>query len=217
MSNQQLNPYEIIFDILYNTFGPQNWWPADTPFEVAVGAILTQNTNWNNVKKAIHNLKASRMLSPRSIHNAHEKEIANLIKPSGYFNIKAKRLKNLTNFIVNECNGSLMNLLKLDKLEIRRRLLSISGIGKETADSIILYALQKPIFVIDAYTKRLLFRHKLINSLDIDYDECQMLFHSNLKNDVILFNEYHALIVKVGKEYCKKNPFCTECPLNTYS
>lgn len=209
----QNNPFEKIFTTLYKTFGSQGWWPADTPFEVAVGAILTQNTNWKNVQKAIHNLKDKRMLSPKSIYFAKEETIAELIKPSGYFNVKTKRLKNFVNFIVEECNGSLMNLSKLDKLEIRDKLLSISGIGKETADSIILYSLKKPIFVIDAYTKRLLLRHSIIDK-DLSYDECQILFHNNLNEDVQLFNEYHALIVRVGKEFCKKTPNCVACPLS---
>lgn len=208
----QNNPFEHIYNILYNVFGPQGWWPADTAFEVAVGAILTQNTNWSNVQKAINNLKYHRMLSPTSIYYAKDDTIASLIKPSGYFNIKTKRLKNFVHFLVDEYNGSIMDLSRHDKYEIRERLLSISGIGKETADSIILYALQKPIFVIDAYTKRILLRHKIIDK-ELGYDECQMLFHKNLKEDVKLYNEYHALIVRVGKQYCKKTPICERCPL----
>ncbi len=203
-----------IYHILYNIFGPQNWWPGDSPFEVAVGAILTQNTNWTNVEKAINNLKKEKKLSPNAIHELSEKKLAELIRPAGYYNIKTKRLKSFIKFLMNDYHGDIRNMKKEDIHSIRQKLLSINGIGPETADSILLYALNKPIFVIDAYTKRILSRHGIMDSSK-SYDEFQNLFHKTLKNDVKLFNEYHALLVKVGKTYCKsKSPLCIECPLN---
>lgn len=203
-----------IYRILYNTFGPQNWWPGDSSFEVAVGAILTQNTNWTNVEKAINNLKKEKKLSAKAIHELSEKKVAELIRPAGYYNIKSKRLKSFINFLMNDYHGDIRNMKKEDILSLRQKLLSINGIGPETADSILLYALNKPIFVIDAYTKRILSRHGIMDSSK-SYNEFQNLFHQTLNNDVQLFNEYHALLVRVGKTYCKsKNPLCTKCPLN---
>lgn len=204
---------KTIYDRLYSALGPQGWWPADTPFEIAVGAILTQNTNWHNVTRAIENLKKAKRLSPRSIHDLSERELASLIRPAGYFNVKARRLKEFVNFLINQYRGSMMNMKKDDTFILRHKLLEVKGIGKETADSILLYALKKAVFVVDGYTKRILFRHGLISE-DASYDDCQQLFHSQLTPDVELYNEYHALIVKVGKNYCKKTrPFCEKCPL----
>jgi len=205
----------MLYDRLYQYFGPQYWWPGDSPFEVAIGAILTQNTNWQNVQKTIDNLKKHKMLSPKTIYNLSIERLADLIRPSGYYNIKAKRLKNFVSFIVESHSGSLMNLKKYEIQNIRKSLLSISGVGKETADSIILYALDKPIFVIDAYTKRVLSRHGIINNLS-NYDECQALFHDNLDNNLEFYKEYHALFVMVGKHYCKPKPNCNNCPLRGF-
>jgi len=202
-----------IYDRLYSAFGPQHWWPGDTPFEIAVGAILTQNTNWGNVEKAIENLKREKALSARVIHKMPHEKLSRLIKPAGYFNIKAKRLKAFVDFLMKDYGGSLKRMENEDMHLIREKLLNVNGIGPETADSIILYALEKPIFVIDAYTKRVLSRHGIIDH-DESYERFQRLFHSSLKPDVRLFNEYHALFVRVGKTFCKPQPLCDACPLN---
>ncbi len=201
-----------IYNTLYKAFGPQHWWPGETPFEVAVGAILTQNTNWVNVEKAINNLKNSDVLYSKALHDMSHKELASLIKPAGYFNIKAKRLKHFLDFLANHYKGRVEQMQNEDTNALRHQLLEINGIGPETADSILLYALDKPIFVIDAYTKRVLVRHKLAPE-KATYHELQGLFHKNLPMDVKLFNEYHALFVMAGKHYCKPKPRCKECPL----
>jgi endonuclease-3 related protein len=202
----------IIYKRLFSHFGPQHWWPGDTPFEVAVGAILTQNTNWSNVEKAIGNLKKERSLSHSKLHRMPLAKLASLIRPAGYFNIKARRLKNFLNFYFIDYGGRMDKMKKEDAEVIRKKLLTVNGIGPETADSIALYALQKPFFVIDAYTKRVLSRHNIMAD-DASYEEFQGLFHSMLKRDVKLYNEYHALFVKVGKEYCGTTPACGGCPL----
>jgi len=199
---------------LCRAFGPQNWWPGDTPFEIAVGAILTQNTNWTNVEKAIQNLKSKNALSAHALHHIQPGELAELIRPAGYFNIKAKRLKSFIEFLMNNYNGSMKKMNQRDTVYLREELLSVHGVGRETADSIILYALDKPVFVIDAYTKRVLSRHGIMDYKE-SYDTFQALFHDSLKKDVRLFNEYHALFVRVGKTFCKRqNPACEKCPLN---
>jgi len=195
-------------------FGPQHWWPADSPFEVIVGAILTQNTNWSNVERAINNLKASKLLYPRSLYNLTDRKLAKFIRPTGYFNIKAKRLKNFLKFLIRRYRGSIKRMSQARFNGLRKDLLGVNGIGPETADSILLYALNKPVFVVDAYTKRILLRHKLINET-AGYEEIQNLFRHSLKRDVKLFNEYHALLVRIGKEFCfKNNPKCLRCPLS---
>jgi len=201
-----------IYKKLYTSFGPQHWWPGDTPFEVAVGAILTQNTNWGNVEKAIENLKKNRLLRPSALHDLSHDRLAALIRPAGYFNIKAKRLKNFIDLLMHEYQGSMQKMKKEDLSFVRKKLLSVNGIGPETADSIILYALEKPVFVIDAYTKRVLSRHTILDH-DASYDTFQGLFHSKLKENVSLFNEYHALVVRLAKENCRTKPVCTGCPL----
>jgi len=203
-----------IYKKLYQAFGPQHWWPGDTPFEIALGAILTQNTNWGNVEKAIQNLKNNNVLSARSIYEMSVKKLAELIRPAGYFNVKTRRLKSFIAFFMNEYHGSTKRMKGEDTYSLRNKLLSVNGIGPETADSILLYALEKPVFVIDAYTKRVLSRHGIMEHKK-SYDEFQELFHYSLKRDVRLFNEYHALFVKVGKTCCKrKKPLCDNCPLN---
>jgi len=203
----------LIYKKLYSHFGPQHWWPAESPFEVMVGAILTQNTNWQNVEKAMGNLKMHKLLNPHKLYRLPHKILARLIKPAGYYNVKAKRLKEFLGFLMKSYQGNLKKM-SLDNLkELRSRLLSVNGIGPETADSILLYALEKPVFVVDAYTKRILSRHLLIKE-DTNYEETQNLFMKNLKTDVRLFNEYHALLVKLGKELClKRRPKCQICPL----
>ena len=202
----------LMYKKLYACFGPQHWWPGETPFEVAVGAILTQNTNWANVEKAIANLKSDKVLNPRALHDMSHERLASLIRPAGYFNIKAKRLKNFIGLLINEYHGSMSWLKKEDLESVRKKLMIVNGIGPETADSIILYALEKPVFVIDAYTKRVLSRHNILEH-DASYDTFQNLFHLKLRKDISLFNEYHALFVRLAKENCRTRPLCAGCPL----
>lgn len=197
---------------LYKAFGPQHWWPGETPFEIAVGAVLTQNTNWGNVERAINNLKRQKALTARTLQQMTDKKLALLIKPAGYFNIKTKRLKEFLNFLVNHYKGSMAKMGVEDAQPLRKKLLNINGIGPETADSILLYALEKPVFVIDAYTRRVLERHKLILE-KATYHEIQAMFHRNLPHNTELFNEYHALFVRLGKDFCKTKPKCEGCPL----
>ena len=176
-----------IYDRLYKRFGPQRWWPAKTPFEVMVGTILTQNTNWVNVEKAINNLKKAKVLNPVKLNKISVKRLAKLIRPAGYFNIKAKRLKNFINFLFSEYKANLKRMKKVDPWGLRTDLLQVNGIGPETADSILLYALNQPVFVVDAYTRRLLSRHNLIDE-DATYSLIQDIFLDNLNTDVKLFN-----------------------------
>jgi len=204
---------DLIYQKLYLAFGPQRWWPGKTPFEIMAGAILTQNTNWTNVEKAVINLKRSRLLSAVRLYRSSVAKIARLIRPSGYYNIKAKRLKAFLDFLFKHYQGNIRKMSLADTLKLRQQLLMVNGIGEETADSILLYALNKPIFVVDAYTKRILSRHGLVKG-DSSYQEVQNFFMKNLKNKVKLFNEYHALLVRLGKDFCfKTNPRCKDCPL----
>jgi len=207
-----MNKLVKIYRRLYRTFGPQHWWPGDSPFEIAIGAILTQNTNWGNVEKAIENLKRVNALNVKNIQEMKAERLASLIKPAGYFNIKAKRLKAFMAFLMNEYHGSMEKMRREEMKTLRTKLLNVHGIGPETADSILLYALDKPAFVIDAYTKRALSRHNIIRYED-SYQSIQNLFHSRLKSKTKLYNEYHALFVRLGKTYCRKKPICEECPL----
>ena len=201
-----------IYDSLFKFFGHQNWWPGDTDFEVVIGAILTQNTNWTNVEKAIRNLKSAKIFTPKKLYEIDVEDLAGLIKPSGYFNVKSKRLKHFIEWLYLNYNGNLSDLFKLDYDVLRDQLLSVNGIGRETADSIILYAAEKATFVVDAYTKRVLVRHGVITE-DYDYEAIKLVFEDNLRKDVSFYNEYHALIVMVGKYYCKPRMQCEECPL----
>lgn len=206
-----MNVWLKMFYTLYDAFGPQFWWPGDSPLEIAIGAILTQNTNWKNVEKAIENLKKRNLIDVDKLLSLKEDELKMLIRPSGFFNIKAKRLRNFLLFLKE--HGGIEGLKKFDTERLRKMLLNVSGIGFETADSIILYALEKPIFVVDTYTKRYLIRHGFIEGTE-RYDEIRKLFENNLPKDIKLFKEYHALIVKLGKVYCKSKPNCENCPLN---
>ena len=202
-----------IYNLLYNAFGPQHWWPGETTIEIITGAILTQNTAWSNVKKAITNLKNADCLSPQRLHDLKVEKLAELIRPAGYYNIKAKRLKNFINWFFEEYSGDFESLENTGANHLREELLSINGIGRETADSILLYALERPIFVIDAYTVRIAQRHHLSDP-DADYEQLRDLFESNLTQDISLYNEFHALLVRTGYLYCKPKPKCNECPLN---
>lgn len=201
------------FNILLNRYGPQSWWPAESEFECIIGAILTQNTSWANVVKALSLLKKNELLSLDKINGVSVDVLAQLIRPSGYYNQKALKIKRFVNYVKDYYSGNLSGLLNEDLYTLRKKLLSIKGIGPETADSIILYAANKPIFVVDAYTQRILLRHNLITE-DADYHGIQELFMDSLPEDTDMFNEYHALLVRLGKEHCmKKNPICNGCPL----
>jgi endonuclease-3 related protein len=202
-----------IYEILLEHFGPQGWWPGETPLEIMVGAVLTQNTNWTNVRKAIDNLKKENLLSFGKLHGLPVEVLAEKIRPAGYYNLKAARLKNLLNFIAQEHNGSLNEMFASDMHRLREEIMDVKGIGPETADSILLYAGGKPVFVVDAYTHRIFTRHNIIAEED-GYHDIQEYFSLSLPVDVALFNEYHALIVRAGKEFCKKSkPLCSNCPL----
>ncbi|PIR20988.1 MAG: endonuclease [Deltaproteobacteria bacterium CG11_big_fil_rev_8_21_14_0_20_47_16] len=211
-----------IYSKLFNAFGPQRWWPGETPFEVMVGAILTQNTNWGNVEKAIANLKLRGVLTPHAMRRLSHEDLAELIRPAGYFNIKANRLHHFLTYFVDTYGGDVTRMRDKSLATLREELLAVKGIGPETADSILLYALDQPSFVIDAYTHRVLSRHFLITE-EADYTEMQETMTSAL-SDVIArgdrpeaiqyYNEYHALLVRVGKEFCKPKPQCENCPLN---
>ncbi|MBW1805632.1 MAG: endonuclease III domain-containing protein [Deltaproteobacteria bacterium] len=201
-----------MFDLMLDRFGPQHWWPGETGLEIMVGAMLTQNTNWSNVEKAILNLKTEDLLTFDALQAISTAELAARIRPAGYYNIKAGRLKNLIGFIEERYDGDIETLLSEETMELREGLLSVKGVGPETADSIILYAARRPVFVIDAYTYRILNRHDLADD-QAGYYDLQALFMDNLQEDVSLFNEFHALIVRVGKECCRRKPLCSACPL----
>lgn len=201
-----------VYDRLFEAYGPQNWWPADETFEILIGAILVQNTNWKNVEKAIRNLRKAHLLEPHRLYQIPEQELAILIQPAGYFRVKARRLRNLLRFMIEEYQGSLKRMFEERPEVLREKLLQINGIGRETADSILLYAGGHPRFVVDAYTYRVVTRHGWAPP-DVDYDSLQALFEDNLELDASLFNEFHALLVQVGKKHCRKNPRCTNCPL----
>lgn len=222
---------KLIYDLLFFSFGPQHWWPVTKEgeavpkyhkssnltekqkLEICFGAILTQNTSWKNVEKAIVNLNKNNLIDIEKILKIKNKRLAEIIKPSGYYNQKAKRLKSFCKFLIKNHNGSLKKIFENDIKTLRKELLSINGIGPETADSIILYAAKKPVFVVDAYTKRILNR---IGYKERTYDELQRLFMESLPNSEKLFNEYHALLVELGKGTCKRNPLCNECPVSRH-
>ncbi len=210
-----MNKIQLVYDLLYKSFGKQGWWPltlkgykskhhsgkpktAKHKFEIIIGAILTQNTNWKNVEKALYNLSKNNLVDMNKIKRIKKEKLAELIKPAGYYNQKAERLKIIAGFLSKNQNPT------------REQLLNVKGIGPETADSILLYAFNKPFFVIDAYTKRIFERlgYKAKN-----YDEWQKLFTNNLSKNTELFKEYHALLVELGKNYCKKKAICKECPI----
>ena len=201
-----------IYEILFKRFGPQHWWPGESRLEIIVGAILTQNTNWKNVEKAITNLKQAGLLDLEALHKIPAEELAQHIRPAGYYNLKALRLKAFFTWLHTNYDGHLEALLQLPAESLREELLSVYGIGPETADSILLYGLDKPVFVVDAYTARITARHGLITP-PFGYDELRGLFESSLPRDVQLFNEFHALLVRLGKDFCRPKPLCRGCPL----
>ncbi|NIP29226.1 MAG: endonuclease III domain-containing protein [Candidatus Dadabacteria bacterium] len=206
------NKIKQFYNILFKHYGPQNWWPGESIIECIIGAILTQNTSWVNVEKAIKNLKDNSLLNVEKLNFLSANEIAEFIKPSGFYNQKAKTLKNFINFLTTEYDQNLDIMLHEDTKILREKLLRIKGIGPETADSILLYGLNKPSFVIDKYTYRILNRHKLIPQ-QTNYYEMQNLIIDNIDRDTYIYNEFHALIVKVGKEHCKSRAICRNCPL----
>jgi endonuclease-3 related protein len=204
-----------IYRVLFHSFGPQGWWPAQTPFEMMVGAILVQNTNWNNTKRVIDHLKTKHLLSPAKLNALNVATLARQIRPAGYFNVKAKRLKHFVHFLFERYQANLKLMRAQDQGRLRAELLKVNGIGPETADSILLYALDKPLFVVDAYTKRVFSRHGLIDK-DASYEAVQKTFMTHLAPHVSVYNEYHALIVRVAKEFCRTKPLCAGCPLNIF-
>lgn len=204
----------LIYKTLNKHFGFLDWWPGDTQFEVFVGAILTQQTTWKNVEKAILGLKKADSLSIKKISGMPIRKLQQLVRPSGYYRQKAARLKSICRSVLKEY-GSLDNLFKLKKEELRKVLLSYNGIGRETADSIILYAADKPIFVIDAYTKRAMHRIDPKFDENIDYDLLRSYFEQRISRKLDLYKDFHAQFVELGKNYCKKSePLCERCPLN---
>ncbi len=199
-----------VYARLFAANGRQRWWPGDTAFEIMVGAVLTQNTAWTNVERAIANLKKAGVLSPQAVVKAHPRRLAGWLKPSGYFNVKARRLRAMCRWLVEQ--GGVRKIAKWPTHELRRALLAVHGIGPETADDILLYAFRRPVFVIDAYTRRIFQRLRLIAGNE-DYETLRQIFETALDPDAQLFNEYHALIVAHGKDVCKKRPLCGNCCL----
>jgi endonuclease III related protein len=204
---------EDAYRILLDAFGPQHWWPGETDFEMIVGAVLTQNTSWRNVERAIENLRVADLLEPRALYAVPLAELEDLIQPAGYFRVKARRLRSLLRFLVERYDGSLEAMFAVGLPELRRQLLEVHGIGPETADSILLYAGRLPSFVVDAYTHRVFARHGWID-FDADYHQIQDYVQGELPQYVPMYNEFHALLVRLGKDYCRKSdPKCADCPL----
>jgi len=200
-----------LYDALEKAIGPAHWWPADTPFEVCIGAILTQNAPWAGVRKAISGLQERGIFTVEGIAEADERILAEAVRPAIYHNQKARRLKTFCRFLLEECGGRVEEIGEWEILEARGKLLNLSGIGYETADSILLYALGMPIFVVDAYTKRILIRHSMIDE-ECGYEELRAFFEDALDPDPILYNEFHALLCLSGAKFCRKKPLCDQCP-----
>ena len=197
-----------IYKQLHSAYGPRNWWPAETEFEVVVGAILTQQAPWTNVEKAIINLRGRGLLDPELLAKAETTLVEKLVRPAGFYKVKSRRIKGIA-----DSYGRIRAAYDMPIHEARKELLSMKGIGPETCDSILLYAGNMPTFVIDAYTKRMAGRYGLAQDEDIDYYELKEMFEDNLPRNERLFNEYHALIVELGKRHCKVKPECADCPL----
>jgi endonuclease-3 related protein len=203
------------YDVLFAAYGPQHWWPGRTAFEIIVGAILTQNTSWSNVEIAMHHLRREKLLTPRAIERVSLPRLAQLIRSSGYFRQKAKKLKCFVRFLRSEYGGSLSRMFRAPTAVLREKLLGVHGVGPETADAILLYAGRHLVFVVDAYTRRMLERHGLAEPTH-SYEEIRQVFERSLPSDAPLYNEFHALIVRNGKEHCRtSNPRCSECPLHS--
>lgn len=209
-----MNRVEEVYERLLTTLGPQGWWPGESPFEIMVGAVLVQNTAWRNVERAINNVRKAGLMNLHALYALSPAELATLIRPAGYFQVKAKRLRNLLAFVIDEYEGSLDTMFRTDRAVLREQLLAIHGIGPETADAILLYAGGLATFVVDSYTHRILARHGWIG-YDADYHQIKDYFETALPADARLYNEYHALLVRIGKEFCRKSaPLCDECPLS---
>ncbi len=215
MSTPTAQTLRTLYDALFVAYGPQHWWPAQTPTEVIIGAILTQNTAWRNVERAIANLQEAGALDWARLRDLPPEQLAELIRPAGTYQVKTRRLKAFVTWLWERYDGDLERMFTTPLPALREELLSVSGIGRETADAILLYAGQLPSFVVDAYTARVLYRHGLIDE-SADYDEIKDLFESSLPADVPLFNEYHALLVQVGKLHCRPRPRCANCPLDAF-
>ncbi len=206
----------LFYRTLYRSLGRQHWWPARTRFEVIVGAILTQSAAWVNVERAINNLRRAQLLTVAKMEQTPLDRLERLIRPSGYFRQKARKLKAFLRFLRDEYGGSLNRLLRTPTHVLRERLLAVHGVGPETADSILLYAGNHPVFVVDAYTRRILARHRLVQE-KAGYEEMRRVFEDHLPKDPQLYNEYHALLVQVGKRWCRpQEPRCGDCPLGMY-
>ena len=202
-----------VYELLFASFGPQHWWPGDTPFEIMVGAILTQNTNWRNVSRAIENIKAKKLLEPKRLYK-HRRMIPALIKPSGFYRLKSRRLSAFLEYFIEQYDADINSMKRMPTARLRKELLGVTGIGQETADSILLYAVRRPVFVVDAYTRRIFSRHDLFNN-KLGYERIRSLFECHMPRSPKLYNEYHALIVRCAKEFCRKHdPRCTDCPLH---
>jgi endonuclease-3 related protein len=209
-------PLDEYYNTLFTHFGPQHWWPGKTPFEIIVGAILTQNTSWANVEKAIANLRSAKMLGPAAIEKASLRKLERLVRPSGYFRQKARKLKEFCAFLRAEYAGSLQRMFATPTIALRQKLMGVFGIGPETADSILLYAAGHPVFVVDAYTKRILARHGWADD-NAKYEDIRWTFERQFPGDVRRFNEFHALIVNTGKRFCRRSKaLCDRCPLGRY-
>jgi endonuclease III related protein len=208
-------PLPQVYRALFRRFGPQHWWPGRTRMEIVVGAILTQNTAWSNVEKAIRRLRRARALNLRTLHDAPLERLADWIRPAGYFRVKARRLRAFTTLVEERFRGDLRRLFALDTETLRRTLLSVNGIGPETADSIVLYAASRPVFVVDAYTRRFLLRHGWLDP-KASYDDVARVMARGCKRDVRVFNEFHALMVALGKNLCRPAPRCADCPLQRW-
>lgn len=203
------------YDALYRAYGPQGWWPGRTRTEIVVGAILTQNTNWRNAERAIAQLRAAGLLDWAALQEVSAEDLAERIRPAGYYNIKARRLKNLVAWLWARHDGDFDGLASMNVGDLREQLLGIHGVGPETADSILLYGLDLPSFVVDAYTARVAGRHGLIDD-GAGYEALKSLFEDSLPADAEMFNEYHALLVEVGKRHCRPRARCDGCPLETF-
>lgn len=209
---RRLPPLVDLYQDMHAAFGPQYWWPGETPFEVIVGAVLVQSVSWRNVERAIDNLKRADLLDPHRLHAVKQPRLEKLVQPAGYYRVKARRLRNVLNFLIDEHQGDLDRLFALPLEDARAQLLAVNGVGPETADSILLYAGHLPKFVVDAYTRRILLRHGWL-APPATYEKMQKLFEARLEPEAQFFNEYHALIVRVGNQYCRATPRCDECPL----
>ena len=200
-----------MYNRMFEAFGSQHWWPGDSALEIMVGAVLTQNTSWTNVESAIRNLREANLLHLHQLYEASDADIESAIRPAGYFRVKTQRLKNLLGFVTNEF-GNLDAMFEEPLEELRPRLLSVNGVGPETADAILLYAGNMPTFVVDAYTTRIVERHGWV-PLGSSYETIKRHFETQLSPSVAHFNEFHALIVQIGKHHCKPTPRCDDCPL----